>query len=252
MAHAYVSKGYVWEAIPDSKIAYHLADGTSTTSGNWNYYGIEVSQSMNASDAVFLANEQAVFQYAAMKLKEWRLPANRNTVRLHMEFSLTACPHRSMTLHTGWNPVKKGNPPEEIRLKLKDYFIKQIRAYMDGKVPVSTVSKNNSASSNTVKPVASGWKINQYGTYYMSEKATFTVGNQPIAVHATGPFVNLPITGWLQPGQSITYDEVMLQDGHVWVSYVSYAGQELYLPIRTWNGVAPPNQGLGGLWGNIS
>ncbi|MBM2658272.1 SH3 domain-containing protein [Staphylococcus pseudoxylosus] len=84
----------------------------------------------------------------------------------------------------------------------------------------------------------------------MSEQATFKVGSEQIAVHMIGPFVNMAISGWLQPGESIKYDEVMLQDGHVWVGYDSYNGRR-YLPIRTWNRVAPPNHGVGSLWGVI-
>ncbi|UFO71395.1 hypothetical protein I5C44_04415 [Staphylococcus aureus] len=39
-----------------------------------------------------------------------------------------------------------------------------------------------------VKPVASAWKRNKYGTYYMEENARFTNGNQPITVRKIGPF----------------------------------------------------------------
>ena len=47
---------------------------------------------------------------------------------------------------------------------------------MDGKVPTATVSKDSPSSSNTAKPVAGKWRKNNYGTYYMSESATFTCG----------------------------------------------------------------------------
>src|SRR5699024_5277749 len=85
---------------------------------------------MSASDAQFLKNEQAVFQFTAEKFKEWGLTPNRKTVRLHMEFVPTACPHRSMVLHTGFNPVTQGRPSQATMNKLKDYFIKQIKNYM--------------------------------------------------------------------------------------------------------------------------
>lgn len=251
IAHAYTSEGYVWEAIPDGKIAWHTGDGTTKGTGNHDFYGEEVTQSMSASDAQFLKNEQAVFQHAASKLKKWKLPANRNTVRLHMEYVPTACPHRSMELHTGWDPVKQGRPNQTTINKLKDYFIKQIRAYMDGKVPTATVVKGTSASSNTKSTVAGAWKKNSYGTYYMSESATFTNGNQSIVARTVGPFRSCPYAYDFQPGGYTPYDEVMLQDGHVWIGY-DWQGKRYYLPIRTWNGVAPPNQGLGSLWGTIS
>lgn len=233
--------------MPESRIGWH----TANQYGNQNYYGIEILQSIGASDKVFLANEQSAFQEAARLLKKWNLPANRNTVMLHMQYTNTSCPHRSMLLHTGWNPVTQGIPPESVQLKLKDYFIKQIRAFMDGKIPTATVTNKTSASSNTKSTAAGAWKVNKYGSYYMYENARFTNGNQPIMVRTVGPFRSCPYAYDFQPGGWCDYTSVILQDGHVWIEY-EWKGTTYYLPIRTWNGVAPPNQGLGGLWGTIS
>ena len=69
IAHAYVDRTGIWEAIDESRIAWHVADGTRPGSGNHDFYGIEVNQSLRASDKEFLENEQAVFQFAAEKLK---------------------------------------------------------------------------------------------------------------------------------------------------------------------------------------
>ncbi|OJT35309.1 SH3 domain-containing protein [Staphylococcus ureilyticus] len=248
IAHSYISGNTVYQALPESRIGWH----TANQNGNKNYYGIEICQSIGASDKVFLANEQASFQEAARLLNKWGLKANRNTIRLHMEFSQTSCPHRSMKLHTGFDPVTQGVPSQAIKLKLKDYFIKQIRAYQAGKIPTATVAKGTSASSNTKSTVAGAWKRNSHGTWYMSEKAVFTNGNSPIAVRTVGPFRSCPYAYDFQPGgYTPTYKEVMLQDGHVWISY-DWQGKTYYLPIRTWNGVAPPNHGVGPLWGTIS
>ena len=247
IAHSYISGNTVYQALPESRIGWH----TANQNGNKNYYGIEICQSIGASDKVFLANEQAAFQEAARLLNKWGLKANRNTVRLHMEFSQTSCPHRSMKLHTGFDPVTQGVPSQATQLKLKDYFIKQIRAYQNGKIPTATVSKNTSSASNTKSTVAGAWKRNSYGTWYMSEKARFTNGNQLIVARTTGPFRSCPVAYNFQPGGWCDYDEVMLQDGHVWIGY-TWKGVRYYLPIRTWNGVAPPNHGVGQLWGTIS
>lgn len=248
VAHSYISGNTVYQALPESRIAWH----TANQNGNKNSYGIEICQSIGASDKVFLANEQAAFQEAARLLNKWGLKANRNTVRLHMEFSQTSCPHRSMKLHSGFDPVTQGVPSQAIKLKLKDYFIKQIRAYQAGKVPTASVAKGTSSASNTKSTVAGAWKRNSYGTWYMSEKAVFTNGNSPIAVRTVGPFRSCPYAYDFQPGgYTPTYKEVMLQDGHVWISY-DWQGKTYYLPIRTWNGVAPPNHGVGPLWGTIS
>src|SRR5699024_3081886 len=143
--------------------------------------------------------EQAAFQEAARLLNKWGLTANRNTIRLHMEFSQTSCPHRSMKLHTGFDPVTQGVPSQAIQLKLKDYFIKQIIAHLEGTLPTLTVSKNTSKSSNTKLSVADAWKLNSYSTWYMSEKARFTNDNQPIVSRSTGPFRSCPVAYNFQP-----------------------------------------------------
>ena len=247
VAHSYISGNTVYQALPESRIAWH----TANQNGNKNSYGIEICQSIGASDKVFLANEQAAFQESARLLDKWGLKANRNTIRLHMEFSQTSCPHRSMKLHTGFDPVTQGVPSQAIKLKLKDYFIKQIRAYQAGKVPTATVSNKTSSASNTKSTVAGAWKRNSYGTWYMSEKARFTNGSQSIMVRTTGPFRSCPYAYDFQPGGWCDYDEVMLQDAHVWIGY-DWKGKRYYLPIRTWNGSNPPNHSVGSLWGTIS
>jgi N-acetylmuramoyl-L-alanine amidase len=247
IAHSYISGNTVWQALDESQIGWH----TANQSGNKSFYGVEVCQSIGADDKTFLQNEQAAFQECARLLKKWGLPANRNTIRLHCEFVSTSCPHRSSELHTGFDPVTQGLLPKDKQLKLKDYFIKQIRSYMNGDIPVATVVKGTSASSNTKSTVAGAWKRNSYGSWYMSEKARFTNGNQPIAVRTVGPFRSCPYAYDFQPGGYCDYDEVILQDEHVWIGY-DWDGQRYYLPIREWNGVAPPNQGLGDLWGTIS
>lgn len=245
IAHAYIDRDGIWEAIPDHKIAWHVAN----RQGNHDYYGIEVNQSLRASDKEFLENEQVVFEFAAKKLKEWGLPANRNTVRLHNEFSQTSCPHRSMVLHTGLDPLYH-SITENARLKLKDYFIKQIRAYMDGKKPTSTTVKNKPGSASTPanRKDEQGYYENEYGTRYKAEHATFTA-KYNIITRRVGPFTNLPQAGLLKAGQSIVYDEKMLQDGHVWVGYTAYDGTRVYLPVREYDANTDTR---GPLWGTIS
>ncbi|MDC5693377.1 CHAP domain-containing protein, partial [Mammaliicoccus sciuri] len=85
IAHSYISGNTVWQALPEGRTAWH----TDNNDGNTNYYGIEVCQSMSASDKDFLASEQSAFQEAARMLKKWGLPVDKNTVRLHNEFSPT-------------------------------------------------------------------------------------------------------------------------------------------------------------------
>src|SRR5699024_4739500 len=114
----------------------------------------------------------------------------------------------------------------------------------------ATVSNKTSSASNTKSTVAGAWKRNSYGTWYMSEKARFTNGSQPIMVRTVGPFRSCPYAYDFQPGGWCDYDEVMLQDGHVWIGY-DWKGRRYYLPIRTVS-ETPQNHSVGPLWGTIS
>lgn len=123
---------------------YNAAWHTANTEGNQNYVGYEVCESLKVSDKDFLANEQAVFKQAADDMKEWGLTPNRNTVRLHREFSATSCPHRSWEIHG-----KSVNA-------VKDYFISQIKKYMTGGSNSNSSGNTSSAPGKNTKPLTNG------------------------------------------------------------------------------------------------
>lgn len=242
IAHSYISDDEVWQALPESRTAWH----TANQNGNTNYYGIEVCQSTSASDKDFLANEQSAFQEAARMLKKWGLPVNRNTVRLHNEFAPTECPHRSMKLHAGY--ASSDRAPQSVVNKTKDYFISQIKAYYNGKIPTGTTVKPNKPNKPNVS--TGKWQKNQYGTWWMKESATFTCGGSPILARVGSPFLTAPEGYWFQPKGYTPYDEVCIQDGHVWVGY-TFKGVRYYLPVRTAKGT-PPDYSVGTAWGTFS
>ncbi|HBI2020805.1 TPA: N-acetylmuramoyl-L-alanine amidase, partial [Enterococcus faecalis] len=90
-AHYYIDRNTIARVEDTFNAAWH----TANSDGNLNYVGYEVCQSMGASDADFLANEQMTFKQVAEDMKFWGMQPNRDTVRLHKEFVPTACPHRS-------------------------------------------------------------------------------------------------------------------------------------------------------------
>lgn len=245
IAHSYISNGYVYQALPESRVAWH----TANNDGNTNYYGIEVCQSMRATDKQFLENEQQAFQEAARLLKKWKLPVNRDTVRLHSEFSATQCPHRSLALNCNYTSSYRA--PQDVVNKMKDYFISQIKAYYDGKIPTGTTvtaSKPSKPSTNTTTKTPSGWKTNSYGILYKAENASFTPTVDFIYTRSVGPSRQNPVAGQLYRGQTINYSEIQKFDGHVWVSWKTNAGVTVYMPVRTWNA---QTGAVGPLWGTI-
>ena len=243
IAHSYISGNEVWQALPEGKVAWH----TANQNGNTNYYGIEVCQSMGATDKQFLENEQSAFQEAARMLKKWGLPVDRSTVKLHNEFSATQCPHRSMQLHAGYTSTQRA--PQNVVNKTKDYFISQIKAYYQGTIPkASTVAPVKPSKPANQKN--SGWQKNVHGTWWLKKSGTFTCGGAPILTRINSPSLEVAEGYWFQPGGYTPFDEYCVRDGHVWIGY-NWQGVRYYLPIRTASGT-PPNHNVGPLWGVIS
>ena len=106
---------------------------------------------------------------------------------------------------------------------------------------------NGGQSGSSSSASHPGFQENQYGTLYKEEHASFTP-NTSIITRKTGPFINMQRGGTLEAGQTIHYDEVMKQDGYVWLGYDSNGGRR-YLPIRTWN---RNTDQMGSMWGTIS
>lgn len=214
IAHSYISGNDVWQALPESYIAWH----TANANGNKNYYGIEVCQSMSASDEQFLKNEQSAFKEAARLLKKWGLPVNRNTVKLHNMFSSTQCPHRSLAIHAGWTSTQMAS--DSAKAKVQDYFISQIKKYYDGK-------------GGTESKPPKGWSVNDYGTYYKKVKnQPFTVGSEQIETRIGSPFLSAPSGGHVKPKQKMTFDYLAQQDGYEWGQLENNKGQQEFVPIR--------------------
>ncbi|EMW5625453.1 TPA: peptidoglycan recognition protein family protein [Enterococcus faecalis] len=132
-AHYYIDRNTIARVEDTFNAAWH----TANPDGNLNYVGYEVCQSMGASDADFLANEQMTFKQVAEDMKFWGMQPNRDSVRLHKEFVPTACPHRSWELHG-----KETNA-------VKDYFISQIKKYMGSPNEGNGDSNNN--NQNNIK-----------------------------------------------------------------------------------------------------
>lgn len=145
IAHYYINKDTIARVVDTYKIAYHCGDGVSTTSGNGNYIGYEVCQSMGASKADFLANEDMTLMQATEDLLFYGLPINETTVRLHHEFVPTSCPHRSMELHGGTT------------VSTKAYFIQRMKHFATlGKTVDEMLKKqaNPTPPKKSAKPTA--------------------------------------------------------------------------------------------------
>lgn len=133
----YISKNTIARVDNTGNRAYHTANGN----GNMHYIGYEIVQSYYGvlSDAEFILNENMVMRQIAEDMWYYGLKPNRDTVKLHKEFTSTSCPHRSSDIHG-----KSIN-------NVKDYFIKNIKRYMALGKTVEEIIKNENKVGAVVK-----------------------------------------------------------------------------------------------------
>lgn len=126
-AHYYIDRNTIGRCENTNNKAWH----TANSDGNANYIGYEVCQSVGESEANFKENEEMTFRQVAEDLQFYGLKANRDTIKLHKQFTSTSCPHRSVSLH-GDNT------------KVQDYFISRVNHYIRlGKTVNDMLKKQN-------------------------------------------------------------------------------------------------------------
>lgn len=142
-----------------------------------------------------------------------------------------------------------------------DIMTKNVDEYAEALVEALFMTSDTEAKA-TVTPSApvipkeeSTWKRNKYGTLYMHEKGTFTVGGTRIMSRQASPFFEgnraAPEGGWAYPNWPIRYDELVKwvdrgkNRGYLGIGYTQN-GERWYLPIRYWY---PNTDTLGPMWG---
>ena len=238
IAHYYIDRYTIFRAVDTYKIAYHTGDGVSRTSGNGNYIGYEVCQSKGASDADFIANENMALMQVAEDMLFYKLPVNRDTVRLHREFVRTDCPHRSWELHG-----KSANA-------VKDYFITKIKHYQSlGNTVDEMIAKEKGTpikQTPTQKPVATPKPAPATVREY-TEDGTFTATED--IYFRNEPNLNGNTHGMYYKGESVKYDRVRIDvNGFVWISWISAS-----TGIRRWmpTGETVNGKRSGSAWGTF-
>lgn len=144
----YINSSAILRADNTGNKAWH----TANNEGNAWYLGYEVTQSYYGiiSDKEFIKNEDMTLRQVAEDFHYYGLQPNRDTIRLHSQFSSTSCPHRSWDLHG-----KSTN-------SVKDYFIAKVAKYMAVGKTVEEMLKKEGVSApivtvpNTVTPQPDG------------------------------------------------------------------------------------------------
>lgn len=210
-AHYYIDKNTIWRTEDTYNAAWH----TANSDGNMNYIGYEVCGNDQTPLKDFLQAEENTFWQIAQDLKYYGLPVNRNTVRLHPEFSPTQCPKRSLIVHTGFNSTQA--QPANVINAMKDYVIKNVLKYYnnpslkpDGKAPATSGQTPPSGANVTPsnpsqhdKAVASSPAITVDGYTAKEDFFNTIAGNK------------LRAAGWMLPtkgGKAFNYGYVFIMD----------------------------------------
>ena len=95
-AHYYVGNDTILQAEDDYNQAWHCAN----TEGNKDFLSVEVCQS-EGDELTFRKNEDKAFKLVADKCVLYGIEPSVDTIKLHMQFSATSCPRRSVAIHGG-------------------------------------------------------------------------------------------------------------------------------------------------------
>ena len=215
----YVNRNEVLYYHPIDYCEWHVGNSF----GNYNYVGIEITEShpaANLSKKEFEDNEEIGCAVAAKVLKLKKLPVNRTTVKLHRQFTPTSCPHKSWDMH-----AKGANTPANIR-KMQDYFIEKIKHYYNGgSLTKDLAPAKENTSKGAVPHIPTGYVKNSKGVLTKRERGRFIVGDTAVRVR-TGASTKHKVTGLLPAGYNgIIYDTAIIQNGYRWISYISDNGR---------------------------
>lgn len=124
-AHVYVAEDDILQAEDLTNKAWHCGNSY----GNANFLSVEICQSMG-DETVFRENEQKALDLVAEWFKLYGWTPNKKTVRIHKQFSSTACPHRSCELHGDGEACV-------------EYFISELKKRLEKPVDVRGVRRMN-------------------------------------------------------------------------------------------------------------
>ena len=202
---------------------------------NKNFLHYEVCQQLGANDADWLANERATFMQVAEDFHYYGLKPSKDTIALHHDVSLrgTSCPQRSMKTHGGNYPA------------VRQYFINQVAYYMSlGKTVKEMVNTLNKAQKPTVTPSKTPTNTNTGIVKKYAEKGVF-YPNETIIVR-DAPTTKANIVARYYRGENLTYHNVHIGNGYVWLEYLRNNGKSGFIPIREYK-----NGKYGKVWGTI-
>ena len=192
IAHYYITKDTIARVIDTNLIGYHTGHWPS----NQRYIGYEVCESMSASDANFLANEDMTLRQATEDLLFYGLPINANTVRLHHEFVPTSCPHRSMALHGGTTA------------SVKAYFIQRMQYFASlGKTVDEMLAKQGQQPVDVAKPKQE--EEDEYMNFVVRSKS----GKQGYVGVVNGVVFGIADIGTVQQLRDAGAKHLLLDDG---------------------------------------
>ena len=122
-AHAYVADDGVLMAEDLTYKAWHCGNSY----GNANYLSVEICQSMGDKET-FLSNEQKALDLVAEWFKVYGWTPNADTVKIHVDFSATSCPHRTQEIHGQGDACR-------------NYFISELNKRINAVVDVRRLNK---------------------------------------------------------------------------------------------------------------
>ena len=192
--HYWVDENNVFQSYDDEYVAWHTGNGD----GNYYYIGIEVVDGVND----LAKAEKLALELAAFLVKEYKL--GKNSIRLHNEFSATACPKKSADMHGGYDKVKSD-------------WNNVVNALIDGATPTPNPQPQPTPTPNGELVWQSGECKVLVDT--LNVRASAGLNGEVVAAYSNG--------------DTFKYDAYIDVDGIRWVSYIGGSGNRRYVARRT-------------------
>jgi N-acetylmuramoyl-L-alanine amidase len=213
IAHYYCDEANTYQLVEDKVKAYHSGDGPDGK-GNGQSLSIEVCRSLPSGDfqgesdrSRYLKALDNAYQLSAYLCKKYGI--SPNNILQHKDLQATACPYTQKVVFGSYE-------------KALSNAKKEVNNYFGG-------SESIPNTPEPTPPTNSGGYDKEYsenGTCTFNE--VVSINNSPIP--NTGVGVNYLI------GESVVYDNVIYNDGYIWVSYIrNSTGKRAYCATGTYN-----------------
>ena len=236
----------------DLGISQHANAGNSKVGGRCAFYWHSSKQGKQFATNIIqnMIDKGYGIHGSGLHASQYNSWTNLHMIRECTTFPMVLVEHGFMTNSLDF-PLIFGNKQNQYIEDMADCDVKAVCDYFG--VKFKTLDSKMDAPVAPAKPKpakrdSAEWKTNKHGTQYKPLKGTWVNGKERIHTRQKSPFRSARSGGWLKPGATVHFKEIVRQDGHIWLGYYNSDGVWKYVPVKKWN---PVTGEVGDDWGTF-